>query len=159
MQFKLAALPLLAALAAAQTTADNNTSTSNESLAELISQLPQCARGCFTSAAERAGCATTDFECICIDNRPAFIAAIAPCVFLSTCQPSETSAATNVATDFCHKIYASPNDTELAAASSAVTAVLGTPAPTQSSDPNSAAARPVIGLGLLGAAVMAAVAF
>ena len=89
MHFNIAALSFFAAAAAAQST-DSNTSTSNESLAQLISQLPACARECYTSAAKSAQCSITDFECICITKRPSFIGSIAPCVLLSSgCSSTE----------------------------------------------------------------------
>lgn len=91
MHFNIAALSFFAAAAAAQST-DSNTSTSNESLAQLIAKLPVCARSCYASAAKSAGCSVTDFECICITKRPSFIGAIAPCVFLSSgCSSSQQS--------------------------------------------------------------------
>ncbi|KAJ1325962.1 CFEM domain-containing protein [Microdochium nivale] len=163
MRFTITAASLFAALAAAQTGQDDNTSTSNQSLAQLISQLPTCAKSCFTSAAKNAGCGISDFQCICIDKRSDFITSITPCVFLTSgCSPSDTSAATDVATDFCHKMYASPNSTELQAATSAINAALGTPSPTgtqsQPANPTGAAVRPAAGFGLLGAAVLAALA-
>ncbi|KXJ90114.1 hypothetical protein Micbo1qcDRAFT_164605 [Microdochium bolleyi] len=162
MRFNAVALSLFAALAAAQTSNNDNTSTSNASLAQLISQLPACAKNCFTSASKSAGCGVSDFQCICIDKRSDFIASIGPCIFLSSgCSSDDRSSATNVATDFCHKMYASPNNTELAAATSAIQSVLGTAAAataSQSAKPTNAAARPAAGFGLLGAAIMAAVA-
>ncbi|ORY60818.1 uncharacterized protein BCR38DRAFT_47488 [Pseudomassariella vexata] len=82
MLFKTIALSLFAAVAAAQ----------NSTLTSLVSQLPECASTCFSSSASTAGCATTDFDCLCGDKKQAFINAIGPCLILdNSCSSDELS--------------------------------------------------------------------
>ncbi|XXH04153.1 hypothetical protein Hte_010566 [Hypoxylon texense] len=53
MQFKTLAVTLFAAVAAAQ------------SITELISEIPTCAKSCLDNASTAIGCSTTDAQCQC----------------------------------------------------------------------------------------------
>lgn len=77
MQFSKIALSFFAAVAAAQS---NNDTSSDDSLSNLVSQLPTCALGCLSSSAEGAGCGATDFSCLC--SKQEFISNIGACVLL-----------------------------------------------------------------------------
>ncbi|KAI1080431.1 hypothetical protein F5B20DRAFT_112781 [Whalleya microplaca] len=147
MQLTTVTMSLFAAFVAAQ----NSTS-----LPDLVSQIPQCAVSCFSSAAKDAGCATTDFVCLCGDKKSAFISSITPCIGLGgSCSASDISKVQSLAPEICTAATSNPDSAAVASASNIVTSAVGTATPT--STPG-AAARPEIGVGLLGAAALAAFA-
>ncbi|KAI0870420.1 hypothetical protein GGS24DRAFT_108070 [Hypoxylon argillaceum] len=145
MQYSTIALALFAAVAAAQ----NSTS-----LPDLVESLPPCAIPCFQDGADAAGCSTTDFTCLCA-NQSSFITGALTCV-ISDCQGDELNTLTSVATQICEAVAANPNASAVASASAIVTSALGAASATTSADADSAAFRPAMGLGFLGAAVAAA---
>ncbi|TGJ78216.1 hypothetical protein E0Z10_g10543 [Xylaria hypoxylon] len=139
MQFKIAALSLFAAVVAAQ----NSTS-----LPELVSELPTCAIPCFESGAKAAGCSTTDFACLCGSGKSSFISNAAICVS-TKCQGDDFSNTISLAGQICDAVSQNPDTSAVASASAIVTSALGVASAT--STPDSAAFRPEIGLGFMGA--------
>lgn len=150
MQFRAVALSFFAAVAVAQSS-DNSTS-----LPDLVSQLPTCAIPCFEQGAEAAGCSTTDFACLCGDGMDTFVSKAASCVF-GKCSSEELNTAIKSAEQICLAVADSPNPTEVASASAIITSALGAADPTSSPEstdsPDSAAFRPEINFGILGAAL------
>ncbi|KAI1120138.1 hypothetical protein F5Y10DRAFT_290284 [Nemania abortiva] len=140
MQYGTIALSLFAAVAAAQ----NSTS-----LPDLVSQIPECAIGCFQEGADSAGCSTTDFTCLC-KNQSSFIAGAATCV-LGACQGDDQSKTISLAGQICTEVQDNPASSAVASASAIVTSALGAASATTSADADSAAYRPEMGLGLMGA--------
>ncbi|XXH01486.1 hypothetical protein Hte_007846 [Hypoxylon texense] len=146
MQFTAITLSLFAAVVAAQ----------NSTLPDLVSQLPPCAASCLSSSAQDVGCATTDFTCLCGDKRQDFINSIGPCILLrSSCSGDEQSELTTLAPEICDAATSNPDPSAVASASNIITSAVGTATPTATPD---AAARPEIGMGLVGAAALAALA-
>lgn len=82
-----AALLAAAAAVVAQQTGQDDGST----LPELVGDLPPCAYGCFITAADTAGCDTTDLDCLCNTNATTFISNMGPCLVTSACSSNETS--------------------------------------------------------------------
>ncbi|KAI6086314.1 hypothetical protein F4821DRAFT_238485 [Hypoxylon rubiginosum] len=146
MRFSTISVSLFAAVAAAQ----------NSTLPDLVSQLPSCAAGCLSSSASDVGCATTDFTCLCGDKRQDFINSIGPCIFLqASCSSDDQTKLTTLAPEICDAATSNPDPSAVASASNIITSAIGTATPTSTPD---AAARPEIGMGLLGAAALAALA-
>ncbi|GAW22566.1 hypothetical protein ANO14919_121060 [Xylariales sp. No.14919] len=139
MQFTVAALSLFAAAVAAQ----NSTS-----LPELVSNLPTCAIPCFESGAEAAGCSTTDFDCLCNTGKDKFTQSAATCV-IGKCQGDDLQNTISLAGQICDAVSKNPDPSAVASASAIVTSALG--AADATSSPDSAAVRPEIGLGFMGA--------
>ncbi|KAK7753419.1 hypothetical protein SLS62_004710 [Diatrype stigma] len=153
MQFTTVALSLFAAVATAQT------NSTDESLPDLVAQLPTCAMSCFNSSADGAGCSTTDFDCLCSTQE--FISNMGGCVLLggASCSSDEISKATDLANQICSDVKNNPTSSDVAAASSLVaSAVASASATASSTDSPDAAARPDITFGLLGAGLFAALA-
>ncbi|KAI1770201.1 hypothetical protein F4818DRAFT_433789 [Hypoxylon cercidicola] len=147
MRFTTLSLTFFAAIAAAQ----------NSTLPDLVSQLPPCAASCLSSSAQDVGCATTDFTCLCGDKRQDFINSIGPCIlFQSSCSGDEQSDLTTLAPEICNAATSNPDPSAVASASNIITSAVATATPSATPD---AAARPEIGMGLLGAAALAAFAF
>ncbi|KAI0409237.1 hypothetical protein F4802DRAFT_593522 [Xylaria palmicola] len=146
MQFKVALLSLFAAAVAAQ----NSTS-----LPDLVSQLPTCAIPCFSKGAEAAGCATTDFACLCGDGRQSFISAAGTCV-IGDCKGDDFQNALTLAQQICTVVSNDPDPSAVASASAIVTSALS--AASATSEPDSAAFRPEMSFGILGAAAAAILA-
>ncbi|KAI0023397.1 hypothetical protein F4780DRAFT_729593 [Xylariomycetidae sp. FL0641] len=153
MQFAAVSLSFFAALAAAQ----NSTSSASgsSSLPDLVSQLPQCATGCLSGAAEAAGCGTEDFKCICGSGKQKFISNIGSCAVLQ-CSSDDIQKASKLAPQICTAVNNNANDAAIASASSIVASAVSTSTPP--SDTPGAAMRPEYGMGLLGAGVLAAIA-
>lgn len=82
MQISYLAIPLFAAVAAAQ----NSTS-----LPDLVAQLPTCAADCLSEGASNANCTVTDFSCIC-ENKDSFLSGAATCVITSSCTSEERNS-------------------------------------------------------------------
>ncbi|KAH9905756.1 hypothetical protein F4778DRAFT_678127 [Xylariomycetidae sp. FL2044] len=146
MHYTTIAVSLFAAAAAAQ----NSTS-----LPDLVSQLPQCATGCLDSSAEKANCASTDFDCLCGTGRDEFISAITGCILTAGCSSDDLTKASSLAPQICTEVADDPSPSEVAAASSIVASALSTASPTPT---GAAPARPELGYGVLGAAALAAFA-
>jgi hypothetical protein len=87
MQLSYLAVPLFAAVAAAQSNSTNSTD-----LASLVAQLPTCALDCLESGADAANCTITDFSCICGDGKNQFIQSAGLCVVTSSCSSEEKSS-------------------------------------------------------------------
>ncbi|KAI0165156.1 hypothetical protein GGR52DRAFT_557678 [Hypoxylon sp. FL1284] len=146
MRFTTASLSLFAAVAAAQ----------NATLPDLVSQLPPCAADCLGSSAQSVGCNVGDFNCLCGDKRQSFISSIGPCILLhSSCSGDEQNKLTTLAPEICDAAMANPDPSAVASASNLVTSAVGTA--TATSTPG-AAAKPEVGMGLVGAAALAAFA-
>ncbi|KAI1849702.1 hypothetical protein JX266_004651 [Neoarthrinium moseri] len=154
MQFRSVAVSLFAAAAAAQ---------SNSTLTGLVSQLPECANSCFLSSAKSAGCAATDFDCLCGDGRSKFISSITGCIITSSCDSNDLGTLNSLAGQICTEVSENPSSADVASASAIVTSALGTAAAAQAtgtttSTPN-VAATPAAGIGMMGgAAILAALA-
>ncbi|KAI1413393.1 hypothetical protein F5Y13DRAFT_161206 [Hypoxylon sp. FL1857] len=147
MQFAAVSLSLFAAFAAAQ----NSTS-----LPDLVSQLPQCASSCLASSAQTAGCSAEDFTCLCGDNRESFISSITGCIGLSgKCSSDDIGKLTTLAPEICTAATNNPDPSAVASASNIVSSAIGAATPTSSPG---AASRSEIGMGLVGAAALAALA-
>ncbi|KAI1493826.1 hypothetical protein F5X96DRAFT_119786 [Biscogniauxia mediterranea] len=172
MQFTTVLLPLFAALAAAQ----NSTSTSpvaavsgsvtvsasasatatDASLPDLVSQLPQCAVSCLSTAANAAGCAATDFTCLCGSGKDKFTSSMIGCIgFGSGCSSDDINKASDLAPQICEEATSDPDPTEVASASNIVASAVSTASASSTAD---AAVRPEMGMGLLGAGLLAALA-
>ncbi|KAI1742763.1 hypothetical protein F4680DRAFT_411692 [Xylaria scruposa] len=144
-----ATLSLLVAGAAA-VAAQNSTS-----LPDLVSMLPTCATPCLTQGASAAGCATTDFQCIC-GKQTQFISGATSCI-IQDCHGDDFNKVISLAGQICTVVTTdNPDPSAIASASAIVTSALGAASPTSS--PDSASVRPELGLGILGAAAMAALA-
>ncbi|KAI0864843.1 hypothetical protein F4860DRAFT_381498 [Xylaria cubensis] len=137
---------------AAVVAAQNSTS-----LPDLVSQIPTCATPCLTQGASAAGCATTDFQCICSDGKKnQFISGATNCI-LEDCHGDDFSKVVSLAGQICTVVTTdNPDPSAIASASAIVTSALG--AASATSSPDSASVRPELGLGILGAAAMAALA-
>jgi len=154
MQFKLVSLALFSALALAQT---NGTSTD---LATLVAQLPKCALKCFQSAATSVNCAPTSFTCLCDQSkRSAFTTSIGGCLLIGTggCSSDDTKKLTTLAGQICTEATDNPTPADIASASNIITAALGS-ATASTSSPGNAPARPTLGVGMMGAVALAALA-
>ncbi|KAI1377935.1 hypothetical protein F4677DRAFT_413943 [Hypoxylon crocopeplum] len=145
MQFTVVSLSLLAAFAAAQ-----NNSTS---LPDLVLQLPQCATGCLTSAAQAANCATEDFTCLCGTGRDTFISSITGCILTAGCSSADISKLSTLAPEICTAVSQNPDPSAVASASNLVASAVATTSPSATPD---AGARPQVAMGLVGAAALAA---
>ncbi|KAI8631411.1 hypothetical protein F5Y19DRAFT_395056 [Xylariaceae sp. FL1651] len=143
MHFKAIVLSFFAAVVAAQ----NSTS-----LPDLVSQLPTCAIPCFNQGATAAGCSTTDFQCLCGSGKQAFINSASGCI-LKDCKDNDFSNAISLATQICTAVSQNPDPSAVASASNIVTSALGAASATSTPD---AAARPELGLGMMGAAAVVA---
>lgn len=99
MQFKTLSASLgFLGLAAAQTVVTTPTTSApaatGTSVADLVSQLPQCALNCFQQAASDIGCSATDFTCLCA-NTSDLVSKVGPCVLLGgSCSSDEISSKT-----------------------------------------------------------------
>ncbi|KAK6216100.1 hypothetical protein LQW54_003876 [Pestalotiopsis sp. IQ-011] len=144
MQISYLAIPLFAAVAAAQ----NSTS-----LPDLVAQLPTCAADCLSEGASNANCTVTDFSCIC-ENKDSFLSGAATCVITSSCTSEERNNLTSLATDICQDVDDGASSSDLASASAVATSVLAT----ASSEGMAAAATQMAGMGVMGVAAFAAFA-
>ncbi|KAL7622851.1 hypothetical protein AAE478_006530 [Parahypoxylon ruwenzoriense] len=152
MQFKTLALSLFVAVAAA------------ESVQELISQIPSCAKPCLDSASTSIGCSTTDNKCQC-SNINNLIQEAAGCVSTS-CSANDLGETTQLSTRICAAVALEAGgdavSSVISGASAAVTSVVGEVTGTGTDSTPTATATPgaghrsVAGLGF--AAVVAALA-
>ncbi|KAF3058119.1 putative cfem domain-containing protein [Daldinia childiae] len=152
MQFKTLAIALFAAAVTA------------ESLQELISQIPSCAKPCLDSASTKVGCSTTDNKCQCSKIDDLTKEAIT-CVSTS-CSADELVDTTKLSGEICANVAAAAGGAAVssaissasAAATSAIGSVIGSAtdaASTPTATPG-AGNRAVAGLGF--AAAIAALA-
>ncbi|KAI1504076.1 hypothetical protein F5X99DRAFT_373383 [Biscogniauxia marginata] len=162
MQFPTVALSLFAAVAVAQNATSSSpvssasASPTATSLPDLISQLPQCAVSCLGTAADAAGCAATDFTCLCGTGREKFTSSIAGCIaFGSGCSSQDISNASALAPQICEEATSDPDPSEVASASNIVASAVSTASASSTPD---AAARPEFGMGMVGAGLLAALA-
>lgn len=146
MQLQHIAFSLFAAVATAQ----NSTS-----LAALVSELPTCAVDCFESASTTAGCAPTNFTCLCGNAKTAFLNAIEPCILGAGCSLTDLTKLASLPTEICNAVNDNPSSADVASASAIVTSALGAEATHSSTN---AAAMPQITMGVMGAAALAAFA-
>ncbi|KAH8668697.1 hypothetical protein BX600DRAFT_510766 [Xylariales sp. PMI_506] len=145
MQFKLVTLPLLAAVA---------TAASNQTLTELVSQLPTCALSCFETGAAAANCTTTDFACLCGTGSSVFKQSAGICLLTGgDCSTNETSSVETLAGEICSEVNDNPSSTDVASASALVASEIAS-----ATSSNFAAATPAVGFGIMGAAAVAAFA-
>ncbi|KAI1476063.1 hypothetical protein F4774DRAFT_262246 [Daldinia eschscholtzii] len=147
MQFSAITLSLFVAFAAAQ----------NSTLPDLVSQLPSCAASCLDSSSESAGCSSTDFTCLCSeDKRQSFITSISGCIgFSAKCSQDDIGKLSTLAPEICDAATSNPDPSAVASASNIVTSAIGASSPTSSPD---AGVRPEVGMGLVGVAAFAALA-
>ncbi|KAH6653242.1 hypothetical protein BKA67DRAFT_659875 [Truncatella angustata] len=149
MQFTYLAVPLFAALAAAQ-------SSNSTSLPDLVAQLPTCALDCLESGAKSANCTVTDFTCLCGTGKQQFIQGAGVCVLTSSCTSEEKNNVSNLATEICNDVSDGASSSEIASASAVATSILASATSTTGSN---AAAATAVGYGLMGgAAALAAFA-
>ncbi|OTA98505.1 hypothetical protein M426DRAFT_17336 [Hypoxylon sp. CI-4A] len=150
MQFKTLAVALFAAVVAA------------DSVQELISQIPSCAKPCLDNASTTIGCSTTDNKCQCgkIDD---LTSEAIGCVS-SSCSVDDLTAATKLSAEICAAVAVdaggSAVTSAVSSASSAVNSAVGSltgadATATPTATPG-AGNRAVAGLGF--AAAMAAFA-
>ncbi|KAJ4256073.1 hypothetical protein NW762_009148 [Fusarium torreyae] len=141
-------------MAATTTTAYAHPTT----LPGLVSEVPACAMSCFDSVASSIDCKPTDLECLC-SSLGRFVAKMTPCIALGDCDLDQTSNATDLIRPICDKMSNYPDSPEVASASSvlaeAVASGTETAAPSETSD--NAAAHKTYGIGIVMAAVGAAV--
>ncbi|KAI1085194.1 hypothetical protein F5B20DRAFT_521326 [Whalleya microplaca] len=154
MQFKTLALSLFVAVAAA------------DSVSELISQIPSCAKPCLDDASTKVGCSTTDNKCQCSKMDDLTKQAIT-CVSTS-CAASDLTKVSELSAKICTAVAAGAgSDTAsslVASASGALTSAAGSltgasASATATSTPTAspgAGSRAGVGMGL--AAAMAALA-
>ncbi|KAI5925161.1 hypothetical protein F4810DRAFT_91612 [Camillea tinctor] len=170
MQFKPLALALFVALVSA------------DSVQDLVSQIPSCAKTCLDNASTTIGCATTDLACQC-DKKTDLTKAAIVCV-QGACSSDDLKKTTTVSAELCLAVaqqgvgsaVSSAVSSATAAAGSAVTSALGlsgtasgtatatatgTAATGTASDAAAAAATAAAGrnaAGVLGAVALAAFA-
>lgn len=149
MQLSYLAVPLFAAVAAAQSNSTNSTD-----LASLVAELPTCALDCLTTGASAANCTITDFSCICGDGKDQFIQSAGFCILSSSCSSEEKSNVTSLASSICADVNDGASDSELASASAVATSILAT----ATSEGLAASATQMAGMGVLGMAAFAAYA-
>lgn len=150
MQFTHFALSLFAAAASAQSSSNNSTD-----LSSTVAQLPQCALKCYRDQSNSVGCSPGDFSCICGPKRQDFIKGVAVCLTLGgSCSSDDLNKLQDLAPKICQSVENNPSPSEVAKASAAVTSAVGQAAPTQSD--KSAAMRPELSFGLIGAAAAVA---
>ncbi|KAI1418308.1 hypothetical protein F5Y13DRAFT_58 [Hypoxylon sp. FL1857] len=155
MQFKTLAFALFAAAVSA------------DSLQELISQIPSCAKPCLDDASTKIGCSTTDNKCQCTKIDDLTTEAIG-CVSTS-CSADDLTETTQLSTQICLAVaqdiggatYSSVLSSAGAAATSAIGSLTGVSATSASTTPSATATpgaghRAAAGLGF--AAAMAALA-
>ncbi|KAI2775672.1 hypothetical protein F4815DRAFT_450051 [Daldinia loculata] len=153
MQFKTLAIALFAAAVTA------------ESLQELISEIPSCAKPCLDSASTKVGCSTTDNKCQCSKIDDLTQEAIT-CVSTS-CNTDDLAKTTKVSGEICANVAVAAGGAAVssvissasAAATSAIGSVVFGSATDAASTPTAtpgAGNRAVAGLGF--AAAMAALA-
>ena len=53
--------------------------------AQSVSDIPQCALGCFATSVTDSGCTFTDYECQCSTGQAKLAASLVPCLCQSTC--------------------------------------------------------------------------
>ncbi|KAI1370476.1 hypothetical protein F4677DRAFT_451355 [Hypoxylon crocopeplum] len=150
MQFKTLALALFATAAAAQ------------SIQDLISQIPPCAKPCLDSASTKIGCSTTDNKCQCSKIDDLTKEAIT-CVSTS-CESSDLTKTTQLSAQICAAVAADAGGAAVSSivssANGAVTSAVGslvgsaTGAATTPTAAPDAGSRAAAGLGF--AAAMAA---
>ncbi|KAI1466216.1 uncharacterized protein F4812DRAFT_100326 [Daldinia caldariorum] len=153
MQFKTLAVALFAAAAAA------------ESVQELISQIPACAKPCLDSASTKIGCSTTDSKCQCskIDD---LTQESITCVSTS-CDSDGLTKMTKLSGEICAAVAADAGGAAasslISSASAAATSAIGsavsssvTDAASSSTETPGAGNRAAAGLGF--AVAMAALA-
>lgn len=161
MQFKTFSASLgLLSLAAAQTAVTTPTTAApaatGTSVADLVSQLPQCALNCFQQAASDIGCSATDFTCLCANTQD-LVSKVGPCVLLGgSCSSDEISKATEIAPQICTAVNNNPSPGDLASASNLVTSALGTATGTPTASGN-VAMRTDVAMGAMGVAAAFAV--
>ncbi|KAI1808837.1 hypothetical protein F4811DRAFT_499128 [Daldinia bambusicola] len=126
MQFKTLAIALFAAAATA------------ESIQELISQIPSCAKPCLDNASTKIGCSTTDNKCQC--NKIDDLTQEAITCVSTSCNSDDLTKATKLSGEICAAVAA---DAGGAAASSLISSA-------------SAAATSAIGSAVTGSATDAA---
>ncbi|OTA53948.1 hypothetical protein K449DRAFT_469653 [Hypoxylon sp. EC38] len=155
MQFKTLAVALFAAAVSA------------DSLQELISQIPSCAKPCLDDASTKIGCSTTDNKCQCSKIDDLTTQAIG-CVSTS-CSADDLTETTQLSTQICLAVaqdvggatYSSVLSSAGAAATSAIASLTGASATSASTSATPTASpgaghRAAAGLGF--AAAMAAFA-
>ncbi|KAI1496343.1 hypothetical protein F5X99DRAFT_75620 [Biscogniauxia marginata] len=153
MQFKAVALALLV------------TAVSADSVEELLTQIPSCAKSCLDNASTSIGCGTTDTWCQC-DKKTDLTKAAIVCV-QGACSSDDLKKTTTVSAELClavaqqsagdaaSSIVASATaaaGSGLASASNAITSAIGSATATPSTD--AASGRNVAGMGIVGAAAM-----
>ncbi|RYP74126.1 hypothetical protein DL771_003184 [Monosporascus sp. 5C6A] len=154
MQIKTVAFSLFASLAAAQ------------SVQELLEQIPSCARPCLANASRTIGCAVDDNACQC-RNADELTSEAIFCVS-TDCAPQDLGTTTTVSTQICLLIAKQAGSDAAESAGPSATAVPPnmdepTATPTNQGEPQTAetpaaAVRAGVGMGLLGAAAMVALA-
>ncbi|RYC62262.1 hypothetical protein CHU98_g3946 [Xylaria longipes] len=106
-----------------------------------------------STCADAAGCATTDFNCLCNEGKGKFLSSATTCV-VSDCHDDDFSDTVSLAGQICNVVTNdNPDPSAVASASAIVTSALGAASATTSPD---AAARPELGFGILGAVAAAA---
>ncbi|KAI1098417.1 hypothetical protein F4804DRAFT_125737 [Jackrogersella minutella] len=149
MQFAAISLSLFAAFVAAQ--------SNSTSLPDLVAQLPSCAAGCLSSSSKSAGCSAEDFTCLCGDKKDSFLSSITGCILTSGCSQDDIGKLSTLAPEIC-TAASSSDPSAVASASNIVSSAIATAASASATSTPGAAARPEIGLGLVGAAALAAFA-
>ncbi|KAL2755500.1 hypothetical protein ACRALDRAFT_1071227 [Sodiomyces alcalophilus JCM 7366] len=127
-----------------------------DSLPALVGELPDCAARCLPSAADNIGCSVTDFDCLCRDPQR-LVTAIGPCAAFG-CDSADVNKAADIAPRICDRVAANPGSDEVASASRIVSSTVSSA--TASSDDNDSGAKRNVNptFGLVGAAMLAALA-
>ncbi|KAI0009942.1 hypothetical protein F4779DRAFT_335518 [Xylariaceae sp. FL0662B] len=110
----------LRALAAFSFVAVGTVIAADDSVQDLISQIPSCATSCLDKASKAVGCAAGDNKCQCGKMDDLSQEAL-PCVSTS-CEPSDLSTVTELSAKICAKVAV---DAGGAAASSLVSSATG----------------------------------
>ncbi|KAI1140092.1 hypothetical protein F5Y05DRAFT_306534 [Hypoxylon sp. FL0543] len=140
MQFKTLAFALFAAAVSA------------DSLQQLVSQIPSCAKPCLDDASTKIGCATTDNQCQCTKIDDLTTQAIG-CVSTS-CSADDLTETTQLSTQICLAVaqdvggaaYSSALSSAGAAATSEIGSITGASA-TSASASTTPTATPTPGAG------------
>ncbi|KAI0017052.1 hypothetical protein F4780DRAFT_796862 [Xylariomycetidae sp. FL0641] len=143
--------PLLVAALAAVAAAD--------SIGDLVKQIPQCAKGCLDAASKEAGCDATDTACVCAHGTEVTKNAIG--CLNSGCSQEDLSETTKLSTQICMAEAKGASGSAAASAMASATASMSAGATDASSKPSvtpGAGAHVKAGMGLVGAAALAAIA-
>ncbi|KAI1336704.1 hypothetical protein F5Y15DRAFT_418772 [Xylariaceae sp. FL0016] len=147
MRFQTAILSVI--FAAAATTA--------QSVDELVSQIPTCAQPCLADASEAVGCSATDSACQC--NHSTDVQKNAIVCVSSSCSEDELNNLLSLTTQICKAVASGSASSAVASATGSGNSTVSSATLTASTSATAtpgAANHAQAGMGMLGAAALAA---